>query len=49
MSYVLKISGMKALKIKGTTELSGETQYITTLSCLTTPPKPFKQIYRHIM
>jgi len=35
----------EALKIKGNTELSGETQHITPLSCLTTPPKPLKQIY----
>jgi hypothetical protein len=35
----------EALKIKGNTELSGETQHITPLSCLITPPKPLKQIY----
>lgn len=38
----------EALKIKGNTELSGETQHITPLSCLITPPKPLKQIYWHI-
>jgi len=38
----------EALKIKENTKLSGETQHITPLSCLTTPPKPLKQIYRHI-
>ena len=34
--------------MKGNTELSAETQHITPLSCLTTPPKPLKQIYWHI-
>jgi len=38
----------EALKIKGNTELSAETQHITPPSCLTTPPKPLKQLYWHI-